>query len=149
MNFEVSALVCLVGAITMTIVGWFVQLVQYPMLRHLAPQAFHRAHRGHTVAIGVIVVPCMVLESVGMVTTWSQAPSSHQSLALWGLVTGSFAILWTFVISAPLHGKLSQSFDLAVVDRLILTNLPRTLAWTAHAAIQTVIVLALLTQGRA
>ena len=38
----------------------------------------------------------------------------------------------TFLVSAPLHGRLSTGKKDEEIERLIRTNLPRTWLWTAH-----------------
>jgi hypothetical protein len=43
--------------------------------------------------------------------------------------------LWTAILQAPIHMKLMQGFDAAVVRRLILSNWLRTLTWTARGVL--------------
>ena len=38
----------------------------------------------------------------------------------------------TFLISGPIHGRLAKERDHHLIEKLIKTNLPRTVAWTAH-----------------
>lgn len=46
-------------------------------------------------------------------------------LAIWGC---------TFFLSVPLHAVLGKGKDAAVIRRLVNTNWPRTVLWTAKAA---------------
>ena len=125
----------------MSVICWFVQLVAYPGLLDVTPEAFRSFHRRHCWGIGIIVVPLMLVELAGSVFLVWVMPSAS---SLFGLGLCLFAFGWTFAVSAPLHGRLTAGHDAALITRLIRTNLPRTLAWTAHA---TVGLLALISVG--
>ena len=47
----------------------------------------------------------------------------------------SILIIWasTFFLSVPCHSKLQQSKDKQQISRLVLTNWPRTILWSARS----------------
>jgi hypothetical protein len=56
------------------------------------------------------------------------------------------AVVWasTGFLQIPLHQKLTQGYDIATLDRLVLTNMWRTFAWTLRGlclAMQLVLML--------
>ena len=119
------------SSFVMAWVGWFVQIRQYPRLAALPSEHFIDAHRRHSVRIGVIVIPAMLAELASSVGLFSLQPTFWPNYVGAGLAI--FAVGWTFAVSAPIHQRLSKHHDPSDLHRLIKTNLPRTLAWTAHA----------------
>lgn len=138
---HIGWVLALTGSVGMSVICWFVQLVAYPGLLDVTPEAFRSFHRRHCWGIGIIVVPLMLVELAGSAFLVWVLPSG---LSLFGLVLCLFAFGWTFAVSAPLHGRLASGHDASLITRLIRTNLPRTLAWTAHAV---VCLLALISPG--
>lgn len=123
---------------------WLVQLVHYPLFRGIDPVQFKEWHQYHSSMISFIVVPLMVLELLsaigllfgGALQLLEGSPhllgGTPHLVERWKLITllGLTLVIWgsTFLLSVPLHGRLSQGFDLKVVNQLVLTNWPRTIA---------------------
>lgn len=112
---------------------WTVQLVHYPLFRHVGRSAFPAYHARHVVAICWVVVPLMIGElatAVVLVTLIGPNICFWVSLAL-------IALNWlsTFRVQVPLHSQLQVAFDDEIQSRLERSNWLRTWAWTLRAAL--------------
>lgn len=112
---------------------WLVQLIIYPSFRYSDPAQFQSWHNTYTGLISLFVVPLMFgqlaiygFHALARGTTWDY-------VAL-GLVLSVWVV--TFAWSVPCHDLLHrQGFDRPIIDRLILSNWPRTLVWTLLIAV--------------
>lgn len=115
---------------------WTIQLVHYPLMAHIPATAFVAYERRHTKAIALIVGPLMAVEGLCVLVVFFARPSGIPFwLSLIGGIAEAVAIGTTAFVSAPLHGRLENGFDTALLSRLILTNWIRTIAWTARGII--------------
>jgi hypothetical protein len=115
---------------------WTIQLVHYPLMAHIPATAFVAYERRHTKAIALIVGPLMAVEGLCVLVVFFARPSGIPFwLSLIGGIAEAVAIGTTAFVSAPLHGRLENGFDAALISRLILTNWIRTVAWTARGII--------------
>ncbi|SMF08172.1 hypothetical protein SAMN06296036_104274 [Pseudobacteriovorax antillogorgiicola] len=113
---------------------WTIQLVHYPSFHWIADNRFEAFARFHAQRITYIVGPMMLLElgtALGLIYLLP-----HQRLFTIGnglLVIG----IWmsTLGFSIPCHSKLQKSRDPKTIDRLIITNWPRTILWTVRTAL--------------
>ena len=125
-----------IGSVGMFGVIWTIQLVHYPLMRHIPDSAFVDYERRHTAAISYVVGPLMALEGISVLAVFFFTPDGIPGWAPWaGGAFEAIAIGTTAFISAPTHGRLERGPDAALLDHLIRTNWIRTLAWTARAAI--------------
>jgi len=126
LNAHTFATIAMVGLI------WLVQLSQYPGFRSLeaSPEIFGRCHKHHVTSITYVVMPLMLIELCSSIGLFMSASGNARSVAFVGLLLVAIAWLSTALIQVPLHQRLSEGFDLSVVNRLIHTNWIRTLAWT-------------------
>jgi hypothetical protein len=46
----------------------------------------------------------------------------------------------TIFLSVPLHARMARTFDSSTGPRLVLTNWPRTIAWTLHGVVGVVML---------
>jgi hypothetical protein len=123
----------LVATLFMAGVIVFVQVVHYPLMRHVGAAEFLGYERQHTVRTGWVVIPPMVVE-LGC-SLWIAAMSlgsADAAMALVGLAL--LAVIWvsTGLLQGPAHGRLIRGFDAEVHRRLLLTNWIRTVAWLAR-----------------
>ncbi len=95
---------------------WFVQIVHYPLLAEVGDAGFLRYHERHS---------ALTTRVVALPTPWAWLGFS--------LALGTWAC--TFGLSVPLHQRLGAGHDRAMIARLVATNWPRTVAWTAHLAL--------------
>lgn len=125
----------LISSVYMCGVIWVIQLIHYPSFSSIVPNQFLQFHSQHTMAMGLIVGPVMVIELVaGLWLLMNKAEFFSVSYFI------MVATLWalTFFVSVPLHNKLAQGYDLQVIQNLISTNWPRTIIWTAKAILTSV-----------
>jgi hypothetical protein len=109
----------------MTGVLWMVQALNYPFFKFVEPQKFFEMHQIHSLRITFVVGPVMLLQLASAFFV----PEAALVCVLLTLVNFAF----TFFVSVPLHNKLEKEYDVAVMDRLIQTNWPRTVVWSAHS----------------
>ena len=119
----------LVIAAAMTGIIWQVQLLTYPQFFNVSSESFPAYHQSHTLRMGIIVGPPMVVELLlALLTAW-QLRSGVSIVAL-GLVIA----LWvtTALIHVPLHNHLARGYDRPAIRKLITTNWLRTIFWSAR-----------------
>lgn len=123
----------------MAAVGWYVQLVHYPGFRLVPSDRWGDYHALHMRGTGLVVVAPMLAQSAA--TVMLLAEPSPGWLAWTSLALLAASVGWTFLVSGPLHRKLDGP-ESPALDRLIVTNWPRAVAWTAQAGIAAWAVLA-------
>lgn len=116
----------------MTGVGWFVQLVHYPLMASVGREAFSRYHDSHSrLTTRVVLVP-MVVELAGSALLVAQRPAGVAPGLAWaGLVLAVATWVSTAVVQSPQHRRLRP----AGVKALVAGSWPRTLVWTAHSGV--------------
>lgn len=119
--------------ITSILVGiiWIIQRVHYPAFRYISSELSDKFHTMHTRDITPVVAPLMVAElcivSYDVYSALTTTSLIHLALVI--ITWGS-----TFGIQVPLHQKLSSTYSLDKVEKLVRTNWVRTVAWTAKLA---------------
>lgn len=128
----------------MTGLGWYVQVVHYPLFARVGAAGFAEYHARHS-ALTTQVVALPMLAEVATAAWLVVAPPvgvprpwTWLGLALVGAVWAS-----TSFLQIPEHAVLGGGFDDASWRRLVAGNWVRTIAWTLHA----VLVLAMLVRG--
>ncbi len=116
--------------IAMTSIIWFIQLAHYPNL-HIpgAPAQYYQRNASRT---GFVVVPLMLVEAA----TAAALLFIHRD-ALHLIPAIFLALIWlsTALFSVPRHNQLCKSgYAETTVNRLVRTNWPRTLLWSARSA---------------
>lgn len=127
-------------AVTLCLVGliWTIQVVHYPLFAEVGASDFPRYHALHGARITLLVGPLMLAEvalSFGLLTEPGELPAW---LPWAGAALVAIAWISTAFLSVPLHGALGSASPEqrpSLIARLVLTNWPRTLAWTARAAL--------------
>lgn len=113
---------CLVGLI------WIVQVVHYPLLKNVGQESFVTYHERHMALITWVVAPLMLAEvgSAGLLLLLGERSW------LFAISLGALALVWasTVFIQIPLHERLTRGYDAATINRLISTNIWRTIGWT-------------------
>lgn len=143
-----TAILLLNAAATWFMAGliWFVQVVHYPLFSGIGAPAFAAYEAEHQRRTTRIVAPVMLIElaTTGLLS-W-RTTVNDRTLALVG--ASLLAVIWasTWLLQVPLHARLSRGLDKALVNRLVLTNWVRTVAWTGRALI-TLVLLARLIPG--
>lgn len=132
---DIVFLINLASGLMMTGIIWMVQVVQYPLFLKLTPQELFNYHTVYTKRITYVVLPLMFAE---LISSGLSAIYSFKFLPL--MIFGFVLATWlsTFILSVPLHQKLSNNnfndfseekiHDLC--HKLIATNWPRTVLWS-------------------
>ena len=110
---------------------WLIQLIHYPTFSKIEENVFRMFHREHTTAMSILVGPVMIME---LITVFYLAKSFE---ARWLISAAMTVILWclTFFVSVPIHNRLESGRQPELLKNLIMTNWPRTIVWTAKAAL--------------
>ncbi len=126
---------------TLALVGLIltIQVVHYPLMLRVPPDAWPAYETAHMRRITVLVAPLMLVELVCVVSIVALAaaparlawPSLALALANW---------VSTALIQSPLHVRLREGFDAALLRRLIATNWLRTIAWSARGVVALVML---------
>jgi len=104
-----------------------VQVVVYPVFREIPPDRFAQWHPRYCNLIGWFVLPLMLGQ---LIDTASSCFFVGDDLCWAKLMAVLLAWSVTFFISAPCHRRLIREGKTdRVVERLIRTNLWRTVAW--------------------
>lgn len=129
MTDEMWALVHVASSAFMAGVIWFVQIVHYPLMRHVTERwsEFEIAHQNRTT---FVVAPIMFLEALSTMMVWLDRPSD--ALRLTSLITLVAVLLSTFAVQVPIHAALSKGFQPALHRALVRTNMIRAVLWTVR-----------------
>jgi hypothetical protein len=130
-------------AATLIMVGviWFVQHVHYPLLAtftvdqasHVAIE--HQRRTGHVVAVP------MAVEGVSTLVLLVSRPDAVSVIWPWvGAVLLAVALGSTVFLSVPLHSRMASDPRPDTGRMLVLTNWPRTVAWTMRGIVCIVMV---------
>jgi hypothetical protein len=120
----------------MTGLVWFVQVVHYPLMARVAPEAFGSFERAHMMRTGWVVAPLMLTEAASCAALVAWRPAGVSPWMVWsGAVL--LAAIWasTFLVQVPLHERLSGGWDADAHAKLVAWNWPRTIMWTARAGL--------------
>ena len=131
----------LVASCVMTGVIWFVQHVHYPLLAQVemgqavAVAEEHQRRTGHVVALP------MAFEGLTTLALLAQQPEGVSWFLPWiGAILLAVALGCTVFLSVPLHAKMATNPDANVGKKLVVTNGPRTIAWSLRAVVCVVMV---------
>jgi hypothetical protein len=126
----------LVATCVMVGVIWFVQLVHYPLLALIGVDRAPAIAVEHQRRTAWVVGLPMAVEGVTTLVLLFARPDGVSALLPWlGGVLLAVALGSTVFLSVPLHEKMANSPDSTLGRRLVVTNWPRTIAWSARAVI--------------
>ncbi|MEM0991986.1 MAG: hypothetical protein AAGI49_03075 [Bacteroidota bacterium] len=125
----------LFATIFMTGLIWMVQIVHYPLMDGVSNDLFVAYEARHTQTITWVVLPMMLLElgtAILLALNPTTFPAKYLIAALILLL-----LIWasTFFIQVPLHGQLSNNFNLDTHRKLVSSNWIRTILWTIRSFI--------------
>jgi hypothetical protein len=130
------AIAQVVASVGMFGVIWTIQVVHYPLMKQIPTSAFKAYEADHRARITFVVGPLMAVEGLCVLAFLAWPPAGVAWWLPWvGAIAEAVAIGTTAFVSAPMHVRLSENPDPALLDRLVATNWIRTVAWTARAVI--------------
>lgn len=116
---------------------WFVQVVHYPLFTAAAPtDGGDYARENQRRTAGVVLPPMLVEAAAAGWLTVVPPAAIGRGAAVAGLVM--VVLLWasTLAVQMPLHARLArEGHASATVAKLVRSNWPRTLLWTARAVL--------------
>ena len=139
---EFVLLVNFVATAVMTGVIWFVQWVHYPLLATVSVEHAVKTAVDHQRRTGQVLAIPMALEGVTTLWLLASRPDVVSLILPWlGAVLLAVALGSTVFLSVPLHAKMATNPTVDVGRRLVVTNWPRTIAWSARAVVCAVMLL--------
>ena len=133
---ELVLLVNFVATAVMTGVIWFVQWVHYPMLASVPVNRAVETAVDHQRRTGQVLAIPMALEGVTTLWLLTSRPDAVSLILPWAsAVLLAVALGSTVFVSVPLHAKMATNPTAGVGRRLVVTNWPRTFAWSARAIV--------------
>lgn len=132
------------AAWTMVGIIWFVQVVHYPLLAVVPSESARETALEHQSRTSRVVMAPMAVEGVTTLWLMFDRPVDVPWWLAWsGGVCVAVALACTVLLSVPRHGRMATEPTRDVARQLVTTNWPRTIAWTAHGAIATVMLMRL------
>jgi hypothetical protein len=133
----------------MTGVIWLVQVVNYPLYKHLSRDHFKAYQADHISRITPVVGPIMIIELFTSLALISFLPIDlQQHKFLYPLLINFVLVvlIWlaTVSYSVPIHQTLKEGWDNALYKKLLQTNWTRTIAWTLRSLVLSYICYELL-----
>ena len=123
------AALTLIADFGLVVLIWIVQLIIYPSFHVVADQDFRAWHKRYSSLISMLVIPLM-FSQVGFHAAGLYEEASALKIVAAPLIAGTW--MATFTLSVPCHNALAAGGkSTAVIQKLIRTNWPRTVAWTA------------------
>ena len=131
-----------VSTCLMTGVIWFVQWVHYPLLAKVPVDRAVETAIDHQRRTGQVLAIPMAVEGFTTLGLLIIRPESVHIFWPWfGAVLLAVALGSTVFVSVPLHAKMATNPTADVGRRLVVTNWPRTIAWSARAVVCVVMML--------
>ena len=137
-------------AATFVMVGiiWFVQHVHYPLLASVTVEHASTVALEHQRRTGHVVGVPMAVEGVSTLVLLVERPEGVSVIWPWiGAVLLAVALGSTVLLSVPLHARMAANPAADTGRRLVVTNWPRTIAWTLRGAVCVVMVSQVLGGG--
>lgn len=126
----------LVATCVMVGVIWFVQLVHYPLLALIGMDRAPAIAVEHQRRTAWVVGPPMATEGITTLVLLFARPDGVDAWLPWlGAVLLAIALASTVLLSVPLHERMATAPDATIGRRLVVTNWPRTIAWSARAVV--------------
>ena len=134
-----------VATCSMAGVIWFVQWVHYPLLAKVPVDRAVETATEHQRRTGQVLAIPMAVEGFTTLGLLISRPESVQIFWPWfGAVLLAVALGSTVFVSVPLHAKMATNPTADVGRRLVVTNWPRTIAWSLRAVVCSVMILQVL-----
>jgi len=109
---------------------WVIQVLHYPTFKFIKEDTFKRFESFHVKRISFIVIPIMVLELLTSILLFLYFPNTIVQINVLLLI---LTWLSTFIFSMPIHNQLLKEYNINFINKLILTNWPRTALWSIRA----------------
>jgi hypothetical protein len=143
---DIALLANAIATCVMVGVIWFVQVVHYPLLSQFGAAQSTQVAREHQRRTGWVVGIPIAVEGVSTLVLLADRPAGVAIYLPWvGAILLAVALGSTVLLSVPLHSRMVAAHDDTVARKLVRTNWPRTIAWSARA----IVCVAMIVQARA
>ena len=136
---DVEFLLVLLNAVAscaMTGLIWFVQRVHYPLLALIGPDRARPIALEHQRRTAQVVGLPMAVEGLTTLGLLVWRPDAVSVWLPWAnAVLLAIALASTVLLSVPLHTRMAENPDDEVGRKLVLTNWPRTVAWSTRGVL--------------
>jgi hypothetical protein len=133
---DAALLLNLLATWTMVGVIWFVQIVHYPLLAVVPVESAASTAVEHQRRTGFVVGLPMAVEGITtLMLLWRQPDGVSVWLPWVAAVLLAVALGSTVLLSVPRHERMARQPDAKVGRELVITNWPRTIAWTARGVL--------------
>ena len=136
-----------VSTLVMVGVIWFVQIVHYPLLAVVPVESASGVAVDHQRRTGWVVMAPMTVEGFTTLGLLKWVPDGVDWWVPW--LNGVFlavALGCTVFLSVPRHARMAAQPDSRVGRELVLTNWPRTIAWSTRGLVVALMLLSRLSQ---
>lgn len=109
---------------------WMVQLVHYPSFKYVEESLYRKFQYFHMGRITFVVGPLMLIELISLaLVMFTQYKNIYFLISSVMLV-----LIWlnTALWNVPLHNKLLANKSDEVIDKLVISNWPRTILWSGR-----------------
>lgn len=115
--------------LAMLVFLWLVQIIIYPSFKRISKESILSWHKSYQTKVPIIMGPIMLLQMYQITFDLLNTIAPMTMIRFILLIASWFL---TVAVSVPLHRKIESNKDLEnSIDKLIKTNLPRTVTWTA------------------
>jgi hypothetical protein len=128
---------------TLVLVGiiWTIQVLHYPLFAAVGADSFAAYEAAHSTRITALITVPWAVQGITTIALLLAPPAGAPRWLVWlAAALAAVPVLVTVILSVPAHQQLADGFDAAAHARLVGTNWLRTLAWSAHGAVATVLL---------
>ena len=121
---------------------WFVQVVHYPLLSVVPVQSASGVALEHQRRTAWVVMMPMAVQGFTSLALLRWVPQGVTSWLPWLSATCvGIALASTVLLSVPRHARMAKEPSASIGRELVLTNWPRTIAWTASGVLLAVMLM--------
>jgi hypothetical protein len=115
---------------------WFVQLVHYPLLAVVPVESASTIAVDHQRRTAWVVMISMTVEGFSTLALMRWVPEGVATWLPWANgVFLAIALGCTVLLSVPRHARMAENPTPTIGRELVVTNWPRTIAWTICGAL--------------
>lgn len=133
---EIALLANTIATCVMVGIIWFVQIVHYPLLARFGVAQSTQVAREHQRRTSWVVGAPLTVEGISTLLLLAYRPAGVAVYLPWaGAILLAVALGSTVLLSVPLHSRMASAHDDTIARKLVRTNWPRTIAWSARAIV--------------
>lgn len=129
-GLDIFIILHLFATFSMCGIIWMVQLVHYPSFKYVEESKYRDFQYFHMGRITFVVGPLMLIELISLALIMFTMFKNMYFL----ISSVMLLLIWlnTALWNVPLHNKLLSQKSDEVIDKLVLSNWPRTILWSGR-----------------